>query len=64
MMNYEVGDKVAYETWSGGIRVGVITEKHENVKNGQPGFSMTTEYGMGVWGYDDQIFEINGVWAR
>lgn len=58
-MKYEIGDIVTYETWGGTLRTGVITEKHADVKNGLPGFDMTTESGKSVWGYDEQIVAVS-----
>jgi len=52
---YEVGDTITYATWGGALRTGVVTGKYADVKNGLPGFDMTTESGSTVWGYDDQI---------
>ena len=36
--NYEVGDIVRYETFTGDLRVVQITSKHSDIKNGRPGF--------------------------
>ena len=54
-MNYSIGDTISYETWGGVLRTGVVTGKYADVKNGLPGFDMTTVSGSTVWGYDEQI---------
>lgn len=54
-MEYKVGDTISYETWGGVLRTGVVTGKYADVKNGLPGFDMTTVSGSTVWGYDEQI---------
>jgi len=57
-MNYSVGDEVTYALRGGGLRTGIVTLKHDDVKNGQPGFDMRC-YGGGIyWGYDDQIVAV------
>jgi hypothetical protein len=59
-LTYAVGDVVTYRTWGDGLRTGVITEKFDDVKNGEPGFDMKisgSEGGM-FWGYDTQIVEV------
>ena len=56
-MEYNIGDTVTYETWGGALRTGTVTGKHADIKNGRPGFDMTTDMGNTVWGYDDQIVE-------
>lgn len=51
------GQIVRYETFSGVIRTVRITEVHEDVKNGRPGFDavdIETEQDE-VWGYTAQI---------
>lgn len=58
-MNYQVGDVVTYETWHGTLCTGVITGKYADVKNGLPGFDMTTQSGKTVWGYDEQIIAVS-----
>ena len=42
----------------GGLRTGIVTEKHDDVKNGRPGFDMRCSDGGEYWGYDDQIVEV------
>lgn len=54
--SYEVGDIVVYRTFGGGeYRTGHVTAKHEDIKNGYPGFDMVDHLGGTYWGYDDQI---------
>ena len=36
--SYDVGDTVRYETFTGDLRTVQITAKHDDVKNGRPGF--------------------------
>jgi len=55
--NYQVGSTVLYETFTGTIRQVVVTAKHDDVKNGRPGFD-AIHGPEGVWGYDDQIIEV------
>ncbi len=63
---YAVGDVVTYRLWGGGLRTGVITEKFDDVKNGEPGFDMeipgSTSQFTGTpemfWGYNTQIVEV------
>jgi hypothetical protein len=57
-MEYKVGDTISYETWGGVLRTGVVTGKYADVKNGLPGFDMTTASGSTVWGYDEQIANV------
>lgn len=58
-MNYEIGDLVRYELWGGGTRVGVVTSKEDDIKNGRPGFGIRTADGGRFWGYDDQIIGVD-----
>jgi hypothetical protein len=57
-MDYNVGDEITYALWGGGLRTGIVTEKHGDVKNGQPGFDMVCADGGTYWGYDDQIVRV------
>ena len=61
-MAYAVGDVVTYRLWGGGLRTGVITERFDDVKNGEPGFDMKIPASLSeptgdtmFWGYDSQI---------
>ena len=63
---YKVGDLITYRTFDGSNRVVQVTRRHENIKNGKPGFGGTIsligpELGEVVWGYDEQIVGV-GVW--
>lgn len=66
-MAYAVGDVVTYRLWGGGLRTGVITEKFDDVKNGEPGFDMKIPASLSslagepemFWGYDSQIVAVN-----
>jgi hypothetical protein len=59
-MEYEVGDTITYQTFGGGYRTVVVIEKHENVKNGEPGFDGAEPGGDDAqwWGYDHQIVRV------
>jgi len=57
-MQYGVGDRISYEAFGGEVRTGTVTEKHDDVKKGRPGFDMVLPDGTAVWGYDDQITEV------
>lgn len=63
-MNYKAGDTITYELSNSTIRTVVVDARHEDVKNGRPGFSgkmidPNPEYDWqaDVWGYDEQIVE-------
>lgn len=61
------GDVVVYRAFGNQPRVAKVTESHEDVKNGYPGFSAELlsdspdyeEMWKDVWGYDHQIVSIN-----
>ena len=36
--SYKVGDTVRYETFTGELRTVRVTGKHDEIKNGRPGF--------------------------
>ena len=59
---YKVGDTVRYETFTGELRTVKVTEKHDEIKNGRPGFSgvETVSYKphLNVWGYNSQILRV------
>lgn len=59
MKIYNVGDTVYYRTHCGHARTVVVTAKHDDVKNGHPGFDGKNEEGT-YWGYADQIFGVKG----
>lgn len=62
-MNYEIGDTITYRAFGGEMRIVRVTEKHEEVKNGKPGFTGESIHGgewSAVWGYDDQITRVHG----
>ena len=58
-MKYEAGDVIWYQTFGGDVRHIRVTERHDDVKHGRPGFSgivvSGTERGTPIWGYDYQI---------
>lgn len=58
-MNYSIGDLIRYRARSAGIRVGVVIEKEDDIKNGRPGFSIRTPSGELFWGYDTQIVSVD-----
>jgi len=60
---YEPGDVVYYVAFGGSTRRVLVTEREENVKNGEPGFDGVdldepNEMFRGVWGYDSQITRV------
>jgi hypothetical protein len=60
-MQYEVGDTVTYTAFGGERRTVIVTEKYEDVKNGYPGFDAVWPMIAAdecVWGYDDQIIQV------
>ena len=58
--NYEVGDVVRYETFTGELRTIKVTAKLKDVKNGRPGFDgfIRGNEEDTVWGYDSQIIRV------
>jgi hypothetical protein len=62
MLDYEAGDVIVYGAFGGVVRVVLVDEHTDDVKNGRPGFGGVVldgpEKGAGVWGYDDQITQI------
>lgn len=57
-MQYEVGDTITYIAFGGERRTVVVTERDEDIKNGYPGFDAMLPNGGCVWGYDDQIIQV------
>jgi hypothetical protein len=64
-MKYQKGDVIKYELWGGDVREVTVTDRHEDVKNGQPGFDgIATDESDGwngyfrYWGYDSQIISV------
>lgn len=67
-LSYKEGDVIRYSAFGGCRRTVLVDEKDDNIKNGRPGFSgqlvddnyelLPEEDGMGVWGYDSQIFKV------
>ena len=60
-MEYKVGDIIEYQTYGGGKRVVLVSNKEAKIKNGKPGFDGSTITGPGpelVWGYDYQITRV------
>lgn len=57
MIEYKIGDTIEIRSMFGygSTFYAVVTEKHEEVKNGRPGFSATALDGSEVWGYDSQV---------
>ena len=57
MINYSVGDTITYQTFGMDYRTVIVTERHENIKKGQPGFDgyVVGDPSFSVWGYDHQI---------
>lgn len=53
---YEVGDTVAWISY-GVIRVGRVSAKVADIKNGGPGFDID-ESGHAWWGHDSQIIKV------
>jgi len=56
VIDFNIGDVVAYEPFGGGERIVVVVDRDEH--NGQPAFDgdlLGTDALRGVWGYDDQI---------
>lgn len=49
----EIGDRVTYAPFGGGVRVVLVDEVSDDIKNGRPGFG-----GENGWGYNDQIIVI------
>jgi hypothetical protein len=73
-IDYSIGDIIAYRAFGGEIRRVRVYAKHDDVKNGWPGFDgeMVDENNqiktsvrkgfparIAVWGYDDQIVAVN-----
>jgi len=58
-----VGDIITYITLLGRPRRARVVAVFDNVKNGLPGFDAITcgDEAHSVWGYDDQIAEIERV---
>jgi hypothetical protein len=58
--SYKVGDTVRYETFTGELRTVRVTGKHDEIKNGRPGFDGVDGNGKGVnvWGYNSQILRV------
>ena len=58
--NYEVGDIVRYETFTGELRTVRVTLKLDDIKNGRPGFDghIHGNEDETVWGYDSQIIRV------
>lgn len=58
--DYKVGDTITYSTFGGDRRTVVVTAKHEDVKNGEPGFDgyVVSDPSFAVWGYDQQIIAV------
>lgn len=59
-ISYAVGDLILQHCFGSPshARLVRVTEKHDDVKNGRPGFSGVTPGGMTVWGYDSDVAEI------
>ncbi len=51
---YDVGDTVTYSNFGDDEVTGIIIGRHENIKNGRPGFDLDNQ----CWGYDDQIVRV------
>jgi hypothetical protein len=56
--NYRAGSRITYRPFGGGIRIVVVEEREDDIKNGRPGFVGKTTSGEDVWGYDDQIIGV------
>jgi hypothetical protein len=58
MDNYEVGDEVIYQPFSGPVRRVTVDTKEADIKNGRAGFAGQDTDGFGCWGYDCQIIAV------
>lgn len=58
MIEYKVGDVIAYSPFGGGERVVVVSNR--DVHNGRGAFdgSLRDDPTFGVWGYDSQITRV------
>ena len=59
MIDYKIGDTIKVSQWGGGTRTVLVTNKEQDVKNGEPGGDGTiggTDWG--VWFYDTQVIEV------
>lgn len=61
--SYKVGDTVRYETFTGEVRTVRVTSKHDDIKNGRPGFDGVEvqphiKPHLNVWGYNSQILRV------
>ena len=61
-MDYNVGDTIIYSPFGGGDREVIVKAKHDDVKNGEPGFDGVLvnpgNHYPNVWGYDFQISDV------
>ena len=59
-IDYKVGDEITYQTFGMDYRTVIVTDRHENIKNGKPGFDgyVTSDPTFSVWGYDHQITQV------
>jgi len=65
---YKVGDIILQRCYTGGTRLVLVTTQEREIKNGRAGFGGTkveedgteikSEFGSGVWGYDDQVVKV------
>lgn len=58
---YSVGDVIEYRTFDDSIRMVRVTEKHDDVKKGRPGFTglmVAPSAFPEVWGYDSQVVRV------
>ena len=53
------GHKVTVSMGGYKVRHGIVTDTHEDVKNGQPGISFTNDTGD-WWAYLDQVVAVTG----
>jgi len=61
LWNYGPGDTVVYEAFGGQRREVQVSERHADIKGGEPGFSgcqISNAAQNSVWGYDRQIIEV------
>ena len=59
-MKYKVGNIIKQRTFLGTHRYVKVTAKHDDIKNGKPGFDghVLGDKTETVWGYDYQVLKV------
>lgn len=56
---YSIGDTLTFQNVNGEERTVKVTERYENVRSGNPGFSGVDTEAKSLWGYDHNIIRVS-----